>query len=81
MVPRFGIVRKVVEIKRKLAETTFQQSGCIYFKEDFPQGDSLTTTNTIAPSCLERFTLGPLVDINYWEGRRASMDLDRGPCE
>ena len=29
----------------------------------------------------ERFTIGPVVDRDFWNGKRASMDIDRGPCE
>jgi hypothetical protein len=85
MVARFGIIRQIVDIERKLAETKFQQCGCIYFKEDFPHGDSLaiasTTASTTASSALERFTLGPLVDVDCWEKEKASMNLHRGPCK
>ena len=34
MVARFGIIRQVVEIERKLIDTKFKLCGCIYFKED-----------------------------------------------
>ncbi|KAF4633803.1 hypothetical protein G7Y89_g4304 [Cudoniella acicularis] len=41
MIARFGIIRQVVEIERKLTDTKFKHCGCIYFKEDIPQGDCL----------------------------------------
>ena len=81
MIARFGIIRQVVEIERKLTDTKFKQCGCIYFKEDIPQGDRLVTTSTISPSTLERFTMGPLVDMDHWRKVKASMDLNRGPCK
>lgn len=81
IVPRFGIIRQLVEIERKLAETKFQQSGSVYFKEDFTQGGNLLVTSTTPNIDLERFTLGPLVDVDYWQREKASMDLNRGPCE
>lgn len=28
----------------------------------------------------ERFTIGPVVDRDFWNGKRASMTIDRGPC-
>ncbi|KAH9224221.1 hypothetical protein DL95DRAFT_517449 [Leptodontidium sp. 2 PMI_412] len=31
------------------------------------------------PSCLEKFTIGPLVEARLWEGEKAGMNLDRGP--
>jgi hypothetical protein len=29
----------------------------------------------------ERFTIGPVVDRDFWNGKRASMAIDRGPCK
>lgn len=81
MIARFGIIRQVVEIERKLADTKFGQYGCIYFKKDIPQGDRLTITNAMSPSTLEQFTMGPLVDMDYWRKLKATMNLKRGPCK
>ncbi len=81
MIARFGIIRKVVEMEHKLTGTKFKHCGCIYFKEDIPQGEQLVITSTISPSSLERFTMGPLVDMDYWRKLKASMDLNRGSCE
>jgi len=29
----------------------------------------------------ERFTIGPVVDRDFWNGKRVSMAIDRGPCK
>ncbi len=29
----------------------------------------------------ERFVIGPVVDRHFWNGKRASMAIDRGPCK
>lgn len=81
MIARFGIIRQVVEIERKLADTKFRHCGCIYFKDDISRGHRLEITGTTSPSTLERFTMGPLVDMDYWRKVKASMDLSRGPCK
>ena len=81
MVARFGIVRQVVEIERKLTDTNFKHSGCIYFKADVPHGDRLITTTSTSPSALERFRMGPLVNMDHWQKEKATMDLNRGPCK
>lgn len=81
MVARFGIIRQVVDIERKLTDTKFKLCGCIYFKEDLPQGERLVISSTILPSTQERFTIGPLVDMDHWQKVKASMDLNRGPCK
>lgn len=81
MEPRYGIIEQIVEIERKLASTKFTKSGCIYFREDIPDGDALVTTPPLCSSVLERFVLGPLVESGQWRGERAGMNMDRGPCE
>jgi hypothetical protein len=81
MVARFSIIRQVVEIERKLTDTKFKLYGCMYFKEDIPQGDRLVITGTVSPLTLERFTMGPLVDMDHWRKVKASMDLNRRPCK
>lgn len=78
---RFGIIRQVVEIERKLTDTIFKHCGCIYFKEDIPHGNHLVVTNTISPSTLERYRIGPMVDMNYWRKGKAAMDLNKRPCK
>jgi hypothetical protein len=80
MEDRFATIEQVVEIERKLASTKFTKSGCIYLKEDIPYGNALVTGPPLCSS-LERFTLGPLVEGGLWRDERATMDLDRGPCE
>lgn len=32
-------------------------------------------------STLSTFSLGPLTEARQWEGERAKMALDRGPCK
>jgi len=81
MIARFGIIRQVVDIERRLTDTTFKNCGCIYFKTDVPHGDRLMTTRTASPSTLERFRMGPLVAMDHWQKEKATMDLNRGPCK
>ncbi|KAG4435755.1 hypothetical protein IFR05_008769 [Cadophora sp. M221] len=79
MIARFGIIRQVVEIERKLTDTNFKHCGCIYFEADVPHGERLITTRTTSPSTLERFRMGPLVSMDHWRKEKATMDLNRGP--
>jgi hypothetical protein len=81
MEPRYEIIEQIVEIECKLASTKFTKSGCIYFREDIPDGNAIVTTPPLCSSVLERFTLGPLVGSELWRGERAKMDMSRGPCE
>ncbi|KAE9379476.1 hypothetical protein N431DRAFT_434463 [Stipitochalara longipes BDJ] len=80
---RLEMIKQVVEIECKLASMTFTKSGCIYFASDIPTNLShnleVRTDVPIASSTLERFRLGPLVSSELWRGKRAAMDMNRGP--
>lgn len=82
---KIDMIRQIVEIERQLATMKFVKSGCIYFSGDIPQGipgvNALVSSPTLPSSVLDRFKLGPLVSERLWRGKRATMDLDRGPCE
>ncbi|KAH7333471.1 hypothetical protein BKA65DRAFT_553821 [Rhexocercosporidium sp. MPI-PUGE-AT-0058] len=81
MKDRITMIEQIVEIQRKLASTKFVKSGCIYFREDVPNGTALVTNPPLRPPILERFTLGPLVEKELWRDEKASMDMNRGPYE
>jgi hypothetical protein len=82
---RLDIIRQIVDIEQKLAATTFTKSGCIYFKGDVPANLSsdleVPTGVQIHSSVLEPFEIGPLVSTELWHGKRAGMNMHRGPCE
>ena len=77
---RMAIVDKILEIEKKLASMKFAKSGCIYFREDIPNSEPLQTNPPLSSQILDRFTMGPLVSNEFWSGQKASMDLNRGPC-
>jgi hypothetical protein len=41
----------------------------------------LSLAEPLNPLSLAEFALGPLTKAGLWEGERATMDLDRGPCK
>ena len=67
-----------------LTSVNFRKHGAIYFKKDLPgmskDVSDLSVECSVAPEILNRFTIGPLTASEHWQSRRASMDLDRGPC-
>lgn len=81
MEDRFGIIEQLVNIERKLASTKFMKWGSIYLRKDIPNSEALQTDPPLPSKVLERFTLGPLVEIGLWCGDKVGMDLNRGPCE
>jgi hypothetical protein len=82
-----------VDIEAKLASVLFQKRGCIYYKADLPaKGDPVQNLEAsisdhgdaptkLPPSLIDKFAIGPLTQAVLWEGERATMALDRGPCK
>lgn len=82
---KLEMISQIVKIERQLASTKFVKSGCIYLRDDIVE-DICSDIGTITPSpldssILERFKLGPLVSSGLWRGKRADMQMIRGPCE
>lgn len=90
---QLDMVSQIVEVERKLASISFPKHGCIYYKTDLASKglatESLTkevlTTESVCtilnPSSISKFAIGPLTIAKHWDGERAKMDLDRGPCK
>lgn len=85
-----GVVTQLVDLEAKLASILFQKHGCIYYKADLvAKGDpaqSLEVANNggsteLNLALLDKFAIGPLTQAILWEGERATMSLDRGPCK
>ncbi|CAD6448374.1 ea77e627-0550-48d3-b66d-8400f355dfdf [Sclerotinia trifoliorum] len=78
------IVKGLVEIEKKLLSVSFTKYGNIYFANDsFPGCEAAEIVGDVPTelkrAVAERFVIGPVVDRDFWDRRRASMDIDRGP--
>ena len=90
-IERCHIIDQVVQIERKLARINFDHIGSIYFRKDYPCGRDLVALegmswdeiDEISPSRLKRFTLGPLVAMDYWQHRDYTIEniYVGGPCK
>lgn len=88
---RVDIVDQIVDVERKLMSVDVSKHGCVYYRTDLErisQGytplDEVLPSSGLAPELndlLSCFALGPLNDPRFWEGERAVMKLDRGPCK
>ncbi|KAE9365715.1 phosphotransferase enzyme family protein [Stipitochalara longipes BDJ] len=81
-----NIVKGLVEIEKKLLSVSFTRYGNIYFAGDvFPGCEAAKVVGDIPAELKivveERFAIGPLVDRDFWHGKRATMATDRGPWE
>ncbi|KZF21169.1 phosphotransferase enzyme family protein [Xylona heveae TC161] len=79
---KLQLITQVVDIENKLSTMTFDQQGCIYFREDLRsligKAEDIRI-NSVAPEALSRFSMGPLTANEFWKGDRREMELDRGP--
>lgn len=84
---------QLVDFETKLASVSFRRHGCIYYKKDLEkkglpaydlEAASLSSdghTSRLNSEITKGFALGPLTEARLWEGERATMNLDRGPCK
>jgi hypothetical protein len=89
----FSLVTQLVDLETKLTSVSFQKHGCIYYRKDLekkglriydlearilsPDG----STELLNTAVTDEFVLGPLTEARLWEGERATLNLDRGPCK
>ena len=78
------LVTTYVDIERKLFSFPFSSYGSLYYKDSLPQN---LQTPLYADGVEDmdgdsnRFCIGPTVDYMFWRGKRAELDMNRGPCE
>lgn len=70
-----------VELERKLFEIPFSATGSLYFKKDIPSDlqAPLYTEEHAGGTEANQFCIGPVADYMFWYGRRARLQLNRGP--
>jgi hypothetical protein len=87
---RIEMVQQIVDMESKLMSISFLKHGSIYYKADLDSKghtseplsvDVADSSMKIDRTALDKFTIGPLTEARLWAGERASMNLDRGPCE
>jgi hypothetical protein len=80
---RHRLASSYVEIEKIFLGLPFGSIGSIYFKKDVPPDlqAALYTTNSENNHDSETFCLGPTADYMFWYGKRAGLNLYRGPCK
>jgi len=87
---QLDLVAQLVDFEAKLTSISFRRHGCIYYKKDLEEKGVPAYDLEARPSSsselgkgptTEDFALGPLTEAKLWEGERAAMNLDRGPCK
>ncbi|KAH8425311.1 uncharacterized protein LDX57_003068 [Aspergillus melleus] len=79
---RVQLVTSYVDIERKLFSIPFGSYGSLYYTHSIHphlQHDIYRTPHK--DDSQARFCIGPSADYTFWRGKRASLDLERGPCQ
>ncbi|KAI0968016.1 kinase-like domain-containing protein [Xylaria arbuscula] len=83
---KLEIVKDLVNIENKLFSISFTQYGSLYFAHHgFPgcvkaQAEGNASISLIA-DIENRYVIGPVVNGDFWDGDRKTMNIDRGPCD
>lgn len=78
------LVTSYAEIERKLFSLPFGSYGSIYYKDNLPQNfqaDLYAAGVEDKDGDTQRFCIGPIADYMFWRGKRAHLEINRGPCE
>lgn len=80
---RHKLASSFVEIEKKFFDLPFRSIGGIYFKKDVSSDIQAPLYGADAEKSedTEMFCIGPIADYMFWHGKRASLNLHRGPCE
>ncbi|EAS33646.3 uncharacterized protein CIMG_04670 [Coccidioides immitis RS] len=76
------LVTSYVDIERKLFSIPFSCYGSIYYKRALPreqQADLYAPGTEDNDGDSSRFCIGPTADYMYWRGKRAQLEISRGP--
>ena len=79
---RFGLVRSLVHIEKKLAEAKLLKYGSLHYR-DYTEGLSLENTAVLLNPInkdTSRFIIAQTTERSFWEHEKRNMDIDRGPC-
>ncbi|KAK2757898.1 hypothetical protein FQN54_004304 [Arachnomyces sp. PD_36] len=78
---QFGLVKNLVPIEAKLAESRLASYGSIYFRDFYPKSTAPTSKVLIDSSGEEcsKFVIGETAERSFWEKGRGSLQIDRGP--
>ncbi|KAF3895442.1 APH domain-containing protein [Trichophyton interdigitale] len=82
---RHKLASSFVEIEKTLFSLPFSSIGSVYFKSDIPAElqaplhDVPPLSQSGGQNIPDKFCIGPLADYMFWYGKRAGLDISRGP--
>ncbi|KZF23034.1 phosphotransferase family protein [Xylona heveae TC161] len=81
---RIVIMKDLVSIEKKMLSVSFNRYGSLYYATQNIPGAAMAEVVSDVPeevknTVMRRFAIGPVVERDYWNNERATMDIDRGP--
>ena len=71
-----SVVRQLTQLESRMMSLSFPAGGSLYFTKDLEK----VAKGLSIPLGDSRFCVGPDVRLPLWYGRRAKLDVNRGPC-
>ncbi|RAH65045.1 phosphotransferase family protein [Aspergillus aculeatinus CBS 121060] len=78
---RFGLVKSLVGIERKLVNAKFALHGSLYYRDTFLRGRGIAALETADQEGLSKFVLGPTTQRFFWGDEERGLEMDKGPWE
>jgi hypothetical protein len=72
-----SVVRQLTQLESRMMSLSFPAGGSLYFTKDL---EKVAPGLGIPLDDDKRFCVGPDVRLPLWYGRRAKLDVNRGPC-
>ncbi len=73
-----SITRQIAELEAKMMSIPFPTGGSLYFPKDLVNAPQSAPGITLDD---KRFCVGPDTHPDLWCGKRAGLDVNRGPCK
>ncbi|OJJ43599.1 hypothetical protein ASPZODRAFT_136051 [Penicilliopsis zonata CBS 506.65] len=74
---RFGLVKSLVDVERRLVKARFSLHGSLYYRSTLQDTSIGFQADPTVPS---EFVFGPTTQRSFWEDGKQALDIDRGPC-
>ena len=71
-----SVVRQLTQLEARMMSLQFPAGGSLYFTEDLEK----VAMGLGVPLEDKRFSVGPDTKLALWYGRRADLEVNRGPC-
>jgi hypothetical protein len=81
---RFALVKRIAGFQKAWSSVSFKRFGALYYAKDLECSagtEPLYVDGNGAEVRDEKFAIGPSTGRQWIDNKRASVDVDRGPCK